>query len=131
MTRPTSMLNKVEQYLKFRRSLGYQLRVEGQQLQKFGAFVDAQGHHGPLTTELAVRWARLPVNVDRLYWARRLEIVRCFARYLVATEPGTELPPRGLLSALLLLLEQQFALVPVYHRWNSPSPAQVAPRAQL
>ena len=88
MTRPTSMLNKVEQYLKFRRSLGYQLRVEGQQLQKFGAFVDAQGHHGPLTTELAVRWARLPVNVDRLYWARRLEIVRCFARYLVDCDHG-------------------------------------------
>lgn len=98
MTLPTSMLKKVEQYLQFRRSLGYQLRVEGQQLQQFAAFVDAQGHRGPLTTELALRWARLPVNVDRLYWARRLEIVRCFARYLAATEPGTELPPRGLLG---------------------------------
>jgi len=98
MTRPTSMLNKVEQYLQFRRSLGYQLRVEGQQLQQFAAFVDAQGHHGPLTTELAVRWARLPTDADRLYWARRLEVVRCFARYLAATEPGTELPPRGLLG---------------------------------
>jgi hypothetical protein len=32
MTRVTSMMNKVEQYLQFRRSLGYQLRIEGRQL---------------------------------------------------------------------------------------------------
>lgn len=40
--------------------------------------------------------ARLPVAGDPIYWARRLEIVRCFARYLAATEPCTELPPRSL-----------------------------------
>lgn len=98
MTRVTSMMNKVEQYLQFRRSLGYQLRIEGRQLQKFAAFADSERHRGPLTIELAVRWARLPVAGDPIYWARRLEIVRCFARYLAATEPCTELPPRGLLG---------------------------------
>ncbi len=98
MTHVTSMLNKVEEYLQFRRSLGYQLRVEGRQLQQFAAFADGERHRGPLTIELAVRWARLPATGDPLYWARRLEIVRCFARYLAVTEPGTELPPRGLLG---------------------------------
>jgi integrase len=33
-----------------------------------------------------------------LYSARRLEIVRCFARHLAVTEPGTEVPLRGLLG---------------------------------
>lgn len=98
MTRAISMSDKVERYLQLRRGLGFQLRVEGRQLQQFAAFVDAAGHCGPLTTELAVQWARLPAAGDHLYWARRLEVVRCFARHLSVTEPETELPPRGLLG---------------------------------
>lgn len=96
MTRATSMSDKVERYLQHRRGLGYQLRIEGRQLQQFAAFVDASGHRGPLTVNLAAQWARLPAAGDRLYWARRLEVVRCFAKYLAVTEPNTELPPRGL-----------------------------------
>jgi len=98
MIRPTTMSAKVEQYLKFRRSLGYRLWIEGQQLKQFAAFADAAGHRGPLTTALALRWARLPKGRDPLYWARRLEVVRCFARHLAATEPGTEVPARRLLG---------------------------------
>ena len=37
-------------------------------------------------------------STDRLYWARRLEIVRTFARHRAATEPETEIPLRGLLG---------------------------------
>jgi integrase len=92
------MSAKVEQYLKFRRSLGYRLWIEGQLLKQFAAFADAAGHRGPLTTTLALQWARLPKGRDPLYWARRLEIVRCFARHLAATEPGTEVPARRLLG---------------------------------
>jgi integrase len=78
--------------------LGFQLRVEGEQLKQFGAFVDDCSYRGPLTTELALRWARLPANGDSLYWARRLEVVRCFAKHLAISEPRTEVPPRGLLG---------------------------------
>ena len=80
MTCATNMSDKVERYLQHRRGMGYQLRIEGKLLQQFAAFVDASGHCGPLTVELAVQWARLPAAGDRLYWARRLEVVRCFAR---------------------------------------------------
>jgi len=83
------MSNKVAEYLTFRHGLGYQLRTEGRLLRQFARHVDETGHRGPLTTELALRWARLPSGADRLYQARRVEIVRCFARYLAATEPGT------------------------------------------
>jgi integrase len=92
------MLTKVDRYLALRRGLGYQLRIEGQLLQQFARYADSSGHCGSLTTELALRWARLPCGADPLYTARRLEIVRCFARHLAAIEPGTQIPPRHLLG---------------------------------
>ena len=97
MKTPT-MAHRVEEYLAYRRALGYQLKIEGQMLQSFARYADESGHRGPLTTELALRWARLPERRTRLYQARRLEVVRTLARYLAAREPGTEVPPRGLLG---------------------------------
>jgi site-specific recombinase XerD len=93
-----TMADRVEEYLAYRHALGYQLCKEGQRLRSFARFADAVGHHGPLTTEIAVRWARLPEHAARLYQARRLEVVRTLARYLAAREPGTEVPPRDLLG---------------------------------
>src|SRR5262249_54417158 len=82
----------------YRHALGYQVRIEGQLLRSFARFADGVGHRGPLTIELALRWSRLPEGAARLYQARRLEIVRTLARYLAVREPGTEIPPRGLLG---------------------------------
>jgi integrase len=98
MKRAITMSMKVAQYLEFRHALGFSLKIEGQQLRQFGNFADACGHQGPLTEELALRWAQSAKGCDRLYWARRLEIVRCFARHLVVTEPGTQVPERALLG---------------------------------
>ena len=98
MNRRSSMLTKVEHYLAYRRNLGYQLRYDGQLLRQFGAYADDIKHRGPFTVELALRWARLPANGAPLYWARRLEIVRCFARYLAIFEPDTEIPGQQLLG---------------------------------
>jgi integrase len=94
----TTMRDRVEQYLAYRHTLGYQLLNAGQLLHSFARFADSAGHCGPLTIDIAVRWARLPVQATRMYQARRLEVVRTFARYLAAREPGTEIPPRGLLG---------------------------------
>jgi integrase len=93
-----TMADRVEEYLAYRHALGYQVRTEGQLLRSFAQFADGVGHRGPLTIELALRWSRLPEQAARLYQARRLEIVRTLARYLAAREPGTEIPPRGLLG---------------------------------
>jgi integrase len=95
---PTTMTTRVEEYLAYRRALGYQIRTEAQMLQSFARSADDSGHQGPLTTELALQWARLPERSARLYQARRLEVVRTLARYLAPREPGTEIPPRGLLG---------------------------------
>jgi integrase len=88
------MLSRVRAYLEQRRALGYKLRIEGQMLINFARAADAAGHRGPLTRELALRWAGQPPLADRLYHARRLEVLRVFACHQVALEPATEIPPR-------------------------------------
>lgn len=89
-----SMLARVRTYLEQRRALGYKLRIEGQMLLSFARYADRAGHRGPLTRKLALHWAALPKQATRPYRARRLEVVRVFARHQTAVEPATELPPR-------------------------------------
>ena len=55
MSEPTRMVHLVEEYLSYRRRLGYQLRIVGQMLLEFAHYADRVGHSGALTTELAVR----------------------------------------------------------------------------
>jgi integrase len=92
------MLDWVRRYLTYRRSLGYALRAEGQLLLDFGKYADSIGHKGALTLELALRWARLPAHVDPGYWARRLQAVRCLAKYVALFEPQTMVPPPRILG---------------------------------
>lgn len=95
--KPT-MLSRVRAYLTYRRALGFELQSEGTRLLNFARYADGLGHRGPLTTELAIRWASLPQKADRRYWASRLEIIRRFARHLLLSEPKTQVPPRHLLG---------------------------------
>jgi len=95
----TSMLVRVQEYLRHRRSLGYALRVESELLLDFARFADRSGHRGPPTRRLAYKWATLPSIATRLYKARRLEIVRTFSKHLAAIEPSTEVPPRHVLGS--------------------------------
>lgn len=97
MTRAT-MVSRVESYLVARRNLGFQLRVEGGELLRFARFADDSGHRGPVTIDIALRWAQQARTATPLYRARRLEVVRGFAKYMIALEPRTEIPPVGLLG---------------------------------
>lgn len=98
MRRRSSLLALAKQYLSFRRNLGYALRIEGEQLLHFARYAEGIGHRGPITTEIAVRWAKLPQGADPLYWARRLDIVRRFAKHRRLFDPATEIPPEGMLG---------------------------------
>jgi integrase len=91
-----TMLSKVRAYLAFRRGLGFRLRSEGCQLMHFARYADRRGHRGAFTRQLATGWASLPKSAPRSSWARRLEVVRTFARYLLLTEPRTQIPPAHL-----------------------------------
>ncbi|MEP6905894.1 MAG: tyrosine-type recombinase/integrase, partial [Gemmatimonadales bacterium] len=59
-------------------------------------FADQEGHDGPLTMALATRWAQHSAHRTRLTWARRLQVVRPFARYLAQFDPGTAIIPTHL-----------------------------------
>lgn len=98
MSHAKTMLTLAQEYLDYRRNLGFQLIVEGKQLLKFAEYADGMGHEGSITTELALRWARLPENSSPLYEARRLEVVRCFAKYRAIFDSDTEIPLSGLLG---------------------------------
>ena len=93
-----SMTRLAEEYLALRRKLGFALEATGSVLLNFARYADRSGHQGPVTIELAVRWARLPQGADPLWWALRLDVVRGFARHRAAADPRTEIPPPGLLG---------------------------------
>ena len=93
-----SMVERVEAYLKARRAMGYQLRIEGEQLQRFARFADQQDHRGPLTLDLAVVWASQSHTASGIGRARRLEVIRPMARYCALYEPETQIPPPNLLG---------------------------------
>jgi len=95
MSEPSSMVALAQEYLDYRRRLGSRLRSEGKMLLAFARYADRLGHRGPLTTELAVHWARSSVNVAPRHPARRLQVVRGFARYRAIFDPATEIPPEG------------------------------------
>lgn len=88
----------VGDYLIVRRALGFKLVGAGQLLQQFVEFADALGAD-TITTELALRWATLPPDRSSVWYAQRLTVVRCFAVWMQAIDPGTQIPPADLLPA--------------------------------
>lgn len=93
-----SMLSWVERYLDIRRKFGYALAGDETLLRDFAEHVDKTGRDGPLTVELALRWARLPKNSAPISWAKRLEVIRGLYRFLSAHEADTQIPPKGVLG---------------------------------
>lgn len=84
----------VERYLALRRAMGYELGIAGQQLLRFAQFAERRGAR-TLTVDLAVTWAGAGASPP-LTRARRIELIRPFARYLQQIDPATEVPPRNL-----------------------------------
>jgi integrase len=87
-----------EDYLVMRRALGFKLIVQGRHLMRFVDYCEAR-HADRITTELAVDWARgTPCGSDdETYLARRLMVVRIFARHMKTLDPATEVPPEDIL----------------------------------
>lgn len=93
MNAPTTMHALVESYLANRRHAGFALHIEGQQLLRFAHFAEQSGHQGPLTLDLAIRWATASRRPGPLTAARRIEVLRGFAGYCQQLVPATEIPP--------------------------------------
>ena len=91
----TTLRDAMDAYMRMRRDLGFKLVQTERWLQAFVAFMDVR-QATVITTELALEWAMLPVHAQPACWAKRLMVVRLFARYHHASEPRTEVPPAGL-----------------------------------
>ncbi len=92
----TGLREAVKAYVTLRRGLGYKLEGPASTLRSFVRFAEAEGATH-VTTELALRFAKLPSGAQSATWAARLGRVRRFAAWHAATEPRTEIPPDGLL----------------------------------
>ena len=95
---PPSFRDQVEEYLAFRRGLGFDLETAGWMLLDFARYADRIGHNSHVTTELAVQWALTASSSDLAEPTRRLSAVRQFARHRAVFDPATEVPPTGLLG---------------------------------
>jgi integrase len=88
------MMQRAQAFLAEQRRLGFQARNPGYALISFASFVERRGHQGPLTVELMAEWARRDKarRGTAETWARRLKILRPFARWMRQFEPRTAVP---------------------------------------
>lgn len=96
MSARQTMRTKVDAYVAERRLAGFDLKIEAEQLERFARFTDASGYCGTLTVDIASRWALASKHGRPLTAARRIEVLRGFARYCQSFDPKTEVPPRRL-----------------------------------
>jgi integrase len=90
--------NQVLDYIALRRGLGCRLDGQGKVLLDFGRFLDRSKHQGPITTEVALRWAEAPQSKDPARTAQRLGTIRGFLHHRAGFDPATEVPPTQLLG---------------------------------
>jgi len=90
----TLMHQRVDEYLRLRRALGFRLRNDGRRLPQFADYLEQHGA-ATVTAAHAIAWAQAPQGVRPVTWGQRLTAVRGFAAWLRAIDPATEVPPKG------------------------------------
>jgi integrase len=89
--------DRLADYLRIRRALGYKLERAEKLLLQYLEYLEALGAE-QITIENAVVWATLPaVGKDGHWWAFRLSVLRGFAKYLHALDERHQVPPADLL----------------------------------
>jgi integrase/recombinase XerD len=102
----SALRGRAEDYLVMRRALGFRLTTQGRHLMSFIAFCEQRGAQH-VTGDLAIAWATQTArgSGNEVYQARRLDVVRIFARHLRALDPATEVPPEDVLSRRYLRVQ--------------------------
>jgi integrase len=92
-----SLQSHLRQYIAARRTLGTQLREPAKTLNKFVQFLRRKKAKF-ITVALALEWSQQTKNAQRATWARKLSMVRQFARWLSVIDPRHQVPPPRLLN---------------------------------
>jgi len=92
-----SLEDHLKEYIAARRALGTQLQEPANTLREF---IDFLGRRRAkfITIPLALEWSQQSKAVQRATWARKLSMVRQFARWLNVLEPRHQVPPPRLLN---------------------------------
>ncbi len=64
----STMVSKVGECLRHRRKLGYRLKTGEALLRDLAQYVAREGRGAHLTTDVALRWVRVPKNAPRSTW---------------------------------------------------------------
>lgn len=87
---------QIEEYISYKNGLGYQIKIESEELRRFAEYTVSIGYEGSLTTDIAFLWATLKPDYSRWYMARRMETIRTFAKYISVFDSDTQIPPKGM-----------------------------------
>lgn len=91
-----SITQAIDFYLSSRRPLGFTLKSDETMLRSLARYARQVHYQGALTKDLILEWARLPKEVEPLWWARRLLTAHRFARFWHAFDPRVQVPPAGI-----------------------------------
>jgi integrase/recombinase XerD len=124
----SSLEQHVTEYLAVRRAMGYKLARAGKLLPQFTAWM-AERDQRVITTELALRWATLPLATGSNWQRQRLSVVRGFAAHMHAIDSAHEVSAADLLpwrprravpylytDVEVLALMDSAAVIPTPHR---------------
>lgn len=92
-----SLQQHLTEYIAARRSLGTRLEEPAKSLLLFVRFL-ANKKARFITSQLALEWSQQSPNVQRATWARKLSMVRQFARWMSMVDSRHQVPPRHLLD---------------------------------
>lgn len=92
-----SLQARLTEYIAARRALGTRLEEPANTLRQFVQFLTRKKARF-ITISLALEWSQQSQGVQRATWARRLSMVRQFARWLSVSEHRHEVPPPRLLD---------------------------------
>jgi integrase len=92
-----SLQQNLTEYIAARRALGTRLEEPAQTLRQFVRFL-ARRKARFITVQLALEWSQQSSDVQRATWARKLSMVRQFARWMSVIDPRHQVPPRRLLD---------------------------------
>jgi len=92
-----SLQHHLAEYIAARRALGTRLEEPAQTLRQFLKFLTRKKARF-ITIPLALEWSQQSRDVQRATWARKLSMVRQFARWMNVIDPRHQVPPRRLLD---------------------------------
>lgn len=92
-----SLQGHLSEYVAARRSLGTRLEEPAKALGQFVRFLAARKARF-ITVQLALEWSQQSQGVQRATWARKLSMVRQFARWMSVIDPRHQVPPKRLLN---------------------------------